>query len=123
MLVIRMSSNNIDVTLRPPLTDVEKWFAALYRWRSVTRSPSSRSLHSQGSNKVVFSSCVLKLNIQSSGQSALDTPTSLPTQRRVLDIKIGPMLLLPNRRVKTILKDNGVLSILSEGVLDLLHHI
>jgi hypothetical protein len=35
----------------------------------------------------------------------------------VLDIKIGSMLLLPGRRVKTILKDNGVLSILSEGVV------
>jgi hypothetical protein len=53
MLVLRVSANNIDVTLRPPVSDVEKWFAALYRWRTVTRSPSSKSLQSLGSNKVV----------------------------------------------------------------------
>ena len=113
-LVIKVSSSNVVVTMQPPLTDLEKWFAALYRWRSVTRSPSSRSIHSSGSNKVF--SRPFTLNIQSSSQSAPDTPTP-PAARRILDIKIGSMLLLPSRRVKTILKDNGVLSILAEGVI------
>ena len=52
-LVIKVSSSSAIVTLRPPVTDLEKWFAALYRWRSVTRSPSSLSIHSSGSNKVL----------------------------------------------------------------------
>jgi hypothetical protein len=52
LLVIKVSSTPGEVTLRPPMTDTEKWFAALYRWRSVTRSPSARSLQSTGSNKV-----------------------------------------------------------------------
>ena len=51
-LVIKISSSSVIVTLRPPLTDLENWFAALYRWRSVTRSPSSQSIQSSGSNKV-----------------------------------------------------------------------
>jgi hypothetical protein len=54
-------------------------------------------------------------NIQSASHSAPDTPTP-PAARRILDIKIGSMLLLPSRRVKAILKDNGVLSVLAEGV-------
>lgn len=37
--------------------------------------------------------------------------------RRPLDIKIGSMLLLPNRRVKSILKDNGTLNILAEAAI------
>ena len=52
-LVIKVSSSSALVTLRPPLTDLEKWFAALYRWRSITRSLSSQSIQSSGSNKVL----------------------------------------------------------------------
>ena len=54
LLIIKMSSSPGEITLRPPMTDLEKWFAALYRWRSITRSPSARSLQSTGSNKVVL---------------------------------------------------------------------
>jgi len=40
------------IILKPPMSDVDKWFAALYKWRSVTRSPSTRSLKSLESNTV-----------------------------------------------------------------------
>jgi hypothetical protein len=55
-LVIKVPSTTDEVVLRPPVTDVEKWFAALYRWRSVARSSSSRSLKSTTSAKVCSSS-------------------------------------------------------------------
>ena len=46
-------------------------------------------------------------------------PEPASTPRQILDIKIGSMLLLPNRRVKAILKDNGQLSILAEAVISM----
>lgn len=112
VLVIRAASNTVDVTLRPPIPDVEKWFAALYRWRSVSRSASNHSLKSLDSTKVSISK--MNLTLQSTSPPAPRTPS---TPRPILDIKIGSMLLLPNRRVKAILKDSGLLSILSEAVL------
>jgi hypothetical protein len=54
VLVIKGDSNTVEVTLRPPVPEVEKWFAALYRWRSVSRSTSNRSLKSTESLKVCF---------------------------------------------------------------------
>jgi hypothetical protein len=54
ILAIKFQSTLQEITLRPPVADVEKWFAALYRWRSVARSSSSRSLKSNTSNKVVL---------------------------------------------------------------------
>jgi len=111
ILVIRAASNTVEVTLRPPIPDVEKWFAAFYRWRSVSRSASNRSLKSIDSMKVCISKIILTQ--QSTSLSAPRTPS---TPKLILDIKIGSMLLLPNRRVKAILKDNGLLSILGEAV-------
>jgi hypothetical protein len=52
VLNIRPTSTT-EVVLRPPLSDVEKWFAALYRWRSVTSTSSTHSRRSSNSNKVV----------------------------------------------------------------------
>ena len=51
--------NIVEVTLRPPVLDVEKWFAAFYRWRSVSRSTSNRSLKSTDSIKV----CLVKIKL------------------------------------------------------------
>src|SRR5579871_955001 len=44
-------------------------------------------------------------------------PQEMTPPRRPLDIKIGSMLLLPNRRVKAILKDNGTLNIFAEAAI------
>jgi len=59
LLLIKGASDIVEVTLRPPVLDVEKWFAAFYRWRSVSRSTSNRSLKSTDSIKV----CLLKIKL------------------------------------------------------------
>jgi hypothetical protein len=51
VLAIKPTSSP-ELVLRPPISDVEKWFAALYRWRTVTRAASTRSRRSSISNKV-----------------------------------------------------------------------
>jgi C2 domain len=100
LLLVKIPSSALaaDVILRPATVDLDKWFAALYRWRTITRSASSRSLKSVGSSR---------------SMSPSGGETNMP--RRPLDVKIGSMVLLPNKRVKAILKDNGVLSILAEA--------
>jgi hypothetical protein len=100
---------SIDVVLRPPVSDVEKWFAALYKWRSAAASGSARSRRSSTSTKVD----AMEQLMQSTNSHASVTA---PPPRRPLDIKIGSMLLLPSRKVKCILKDSGVFSVLAEAV-------
>jgi len=55
VLNVKVPSTSADVILRPPTPDFDKWFAALYRWRTVSHSPSSLSLKSSASNKVIIS--------------------------------------------------------------------
>src|SRR5579859_1641479 len=51
-LLIIKTYSKMEVILRPPITDLDHWFAALYRWRSVTKSASSRSIRSNASGTV-----------------------------------------------------------------------